>query len=219
MTTPTGSIRQGRQRENILRALEMQTIKYLCSIMPGWVTSDMLTALGFLGSFIIGLGLYLGNNWKIWLLLSVFGFMVQWFGDSLDGRLAYYRNTPRKWYGWALDITVDWISMCIIGFGFFYYLDYYRWIAFIFIFGYGWSMINALLRYRITDKYSIDSHLMGPTELRIIISFFMILDIFVSQTLVVFGFAGSVILFFINLTDTIKILKLGDERDRVEKEK
>lgn len=217
MEIKSGSIRQGRQRENILRAAEMKTIKYLCGKMPSWVTSDMLTAMGFFGSFIIGLGLYLGNSWKPWLLLSVFGFMVQWFGDSLDGRLAYYRNKPRKWYGWALDLTVDWLSMSIIGFGFYYYLDFYRWIAFIFIFAYGWSMINALLRYKITDKYSIDSHLMGPTELRIIIAAFMILDIFVSQTLVVFGFAGSVILFFINLTDTITILKLGDERDKMEK--
>ena len=214
---PSGSIRQGRIRENVLRSAEMKTIKYLCGIMPAWVTSDLLTAFGLFGSMIIGTGLYLGNTYKPWLLLSVFGFMIQWFGDSLDGRLAYYRNIPRKWYGWSLDLTVDWLSMCLVGFGFFYYLDYYRWIAFIFIFAYGWSMIIALLRYKITDKYSIDSHSMGPTELRILIAAFMILDIFVSQTLVVFGFAGTFILMIFNIFDTIRVLKMGDERDKKEK--
>jgi hypothetical protein len=39
---------------------------------------------------------------------------IQWFGDSLDGRIAYYRNTPRKWYGWLLDMNLDWISTAMM---------------------------------------------------------------------------------------------------------
>ncbi|MBK9255941.1 MAG: CDP-alcohol phosphatidyltransferase family protein [Saprospiraceae bacterium] len=217
MTQTSGSILKSRKRENILKKAEFRTIGFLCKIMPSWVTSDMLTFTGLLGSLIVALGLYLGNSNKVFLLLSVFGFMVQWFGDSLDGRLAYYRNKSRKWYGWALDISADWISVCIIGFGFYYYIDYYKFAAFIFIFTYGWSMINSLLRYKINDQYTIDTFSMGPTEVRFIICFFMLLDIFVNQTLLVFAFAGSLVLFIINMIDLLGILKLGDIRDASEK--
>jgi phosphatidylserine synthase len=43
--------------------------------------------------------------------MGYFGFAINWFGDSLDGRIAYYRNTPRKWYGFALDCIMDWLSL------------------------------------------------------------------------------------------------------------
>ncbi len=180
-------ITQGRQRTNILKHVEKKTIEDLCSVMPQWMSSDMLTLIGFLGSILIAVGLYFAKYDKIYLAVSIIAFAIQWFGDSLDGRLAYYRDKPRKWYGWALDITVDWLSIGIIGFGFYYYFESYKYIAFLFIFAYGWSMINALLRYKITDAYSIDTNLMGPTELRIIICIFIIIDYFVPNTLMYFG--------------------------------
>ena len=79
--------------------------------MPQWVTPNILTAIGFAGSIMVALGLWYAQSNPLFLFFSVFGFAVQWFGDSLDGRLAYWRNIPRKWYGWALDISVDWISI------------------------------------------------------------------------------------------------------------
>ena len=212
-------ITQGRQRTNILKHVEKKTIEYLCSVMPQWMTSDMLTLIGFLGSILIAVGLYFAKFDKIYLAVSIIAFAIQWFGDSLDGRLAYYRDKPRKWYGWALDITVDWLSIGIIGFGFYYYFESYKYIAFIFIFSYGWSMINALLRYKITDAYSIDTNLMGPTELRIIICIFIIIDYFVPNTLKYFGLGGSLILFLFNISDLLKILNEGNKKDALEKAK
>ena len=217
MSEKKPDITQGRKRTNILKKYEQSTIEYLCSIMPLWITSDILTFIGFLGSIVISVGLYFGNFNKTWLILSILGFAIQWFGDSLDGRLAYWRNTPRKWYGWALDITVDWLSICIIGFGFYYYMDSYKYISFIFIFAYGWAMINTLLRYKITDAYSIDTNLMGPTELRIIICTFMVIEYFVPNTLIAFALVGSLILIYFNITDLMMILKAGDTRDVKEK--
>jgi hypothetical protein len=210
-------ITQGRKRTNILKNIEQKTIEYLCSIMPGWMTSDILTLIGFFGSILIAVGLIAAKTDKIWLTISIAGFAIQWFGDSLDGRLAYWRNIPRKWYGWALDITVDWLSIGIIGFGFYFYFDIYKFISFIFIFAYGWSMINALLRYKITDTYTIDTNLMGPTELRIIICIFLIIEYFVPYTLIAFGLGGSLILSYFNSSDLINILKEGNKRDALEK--
>jgi hypothetical protein len=206
-----------RKRTNILKKGEASTIALLCRIMPGWITSDILTFIGFMGSIIVTAGLYLGLNNKYWLLMSIFGYVVGWFGDSLDGRLAYYRNIPRKWYGWALDISVDWITVGIMGMGYFIFFDSYKYIAFIFVFVYGWSMINSLLKYKVTDKYTIDTYLMGPTELRIIICIFLLLEIFIDNSLILLGFGGSLILIVVNTLDLLAILKSGDIRDLAEK--
>jgi len=212
-----GDITRGRKRTNILKNFEQKTIEYLCGIMPRWVSSDLLTFIGFLGSIIVSVGLYFGKTDPYYLIISIMGFIVQWFGDSLDGRLAYYRKTPRKWYGWALDITVDWISIGIIGAGFYYFFDTFPYVAFLFVFTYGWSMINSLLRYKITKSYQIDSNYFGPTELRIIICLYIILEIFVPGALWYFGVAGSGILAVFNIKDLSMVLDGGNSRDAADR--
>lgn len=216
-STASERIRGSRERMNILKELEFKTIEKLCEWMPGWVFPDLLTAIGLFGSVIIFGGLILAIQDRWWLVLSVFGFAVQWFGDSLDGRLAYFRNTPRKWYGWSLDINADWIGICIIGLGFYFYFPEYKIISFIFVVAYGGSMIVSLMRYKIANVYVIDAGILGPTELRILISLFMIAEIFFPSVLLIFGFLGSGILMLINLVDSTKVMKLGDERDLQEK--
>lgn len=210
-------IRSSRTRKNILKDAEFATIEFLCKIMPKWVFPDLLTAIGLLGSVIIFGGLILAIDNRFWLILSVFGFAVQWFGDSLDGRLAYYRNTPRKWYGWSLDINADWIAACIIGLGFYFYFPDYKIISFLFVVTYGGSMIVSLMRYKIIDEYIIDSAFMGPTELRIIISLFMLGEIYFPGALQLFGLFGSLILMLLNVYESIKVMKMGDVRDKKEK--
>jgi len=206
-----------RVRRNILKDAEAKTIGYLCTILPKWIKPDHLTALGIVGGVIVAIGLYLAVSNPYYLLLSILGFAVHWFGDSLDGRIAYYRNTPRKWYGWALDINADWVSICIIGLGFYMYFPSYKVVAFLFVIAYGGSMIVALLRYKITNEYQIDSMNIGPTELRIIISIFLLLEILVAGSLWYFAIVGSVILMLANFIDSIQILAAGDERDHIER--
>lgn len=211
------NIQSSRIRKNVLKVTEFKVIAFLCRIMPSWVNPDMLTTTGIVGSVIIAVGLVLGVDNSYWLLLSVVGFAIQWFGDSLDGRLAYYRNIPRKWYGWALDINADWISACIIGLGFYFYFTDWKVVAFLFVVSYGGSMILALMRYKIADKYIIDTHLVGPTELRIIISIFLLAEILFAGILWKFALVGSILLMIINFSDSLKIFKLGDKRDLIEK--
>jgi len=112
---------------------------------------------------------------------------------------------------------VDWISIGIIGFGFYFFFTHWQWAAFVFIFAYGWAMINALLRYRITDAYTIDSGIMGPTELRILICIFLVLEIFIPDILLYFALAGSIILILLNIKDLKTILDFGDRKDIAEK--
>ena len=119
LSAANSRIRNSRKRTNILKETEFKTLEFLCPRMPKWVTPDLLTLIGLLGSVVVFSGLYLAIANKLFLILSVIGLALHWFGDSMDGRLAYFRNTPRKWYGWALDLNADWVSICIIGLGFY----------------------------------------------------------------------------------------------------
>jgi len=213
-------ISQDRSRTNLLKTAEQRTIAFLVQRIPTWITSDILTAIGFFGSFIILLSFILATYFGgAYLLLGVFGFMVCWFGDSLDGRIAYYRNKQRKWYGFALDITTDWIGVVLMGWGFVIYIDS-EWeiIGFCFVILYGWEMLTTLLRYKITNKYSIDSGLFGPTEVRIVISLILILEVVLKGSIIYSSATACILLLVSNIIDTNKLLKMADVRDNEERE-
>jgi len=211
-------IRNSRERTNVLKEAEFTTLEFLCARMPKWVTPDLLTFTGVIGSLIVFAGLYLAINDKIFLLVSILGLAIHWFGDSMDGRLAYYRNTPRKWYGWALDLNADWISICVIGIGFYFYFPSYKILSFVFVVAYGGSMILSLIQYKINNKYVIDKASMGPTELRIIISIILLIEIFVPYTLITFAAFASLAMLFLNLKESFHIMKEGDFRDDIERD-
>ena len=213
-------ISQERGRTNILKEYEQKTIAFLVPLIPSWISSDMLTAFGFFGSIIIFVSFILaGSINDSFLLLGVFGFMINWFGDSLDGRLAYYRNIPRKWYGFSLDLTTDWIGNILMGIGYLIYANgYWEIFGFGFVVLYGWEIITTLIRYKVTEKYSIDSGIIGPTEARFVISGILILEVLLKDSIQYSVAIVCVILFFLNISDTIKLLKLADARDKEENE-
>ena len=103
-----------RIQKSFLAPLEKKILVALASRMPRWVSSDMLTFVGFLGALIMAAGYCLSNLNLNWLWLSCFGLFVNWFGDSLDGSLARVRNTQRKTYGFFIDHNVDVINECIM---------------------------------------------------------------------------------------------------------
>ncbi|TCV05637.1 phosphatidylglycerophosphate synthase [Sphingobacterium alimentarium] len=208
-----------RKRTNILSEPEQRFITYLLPKIPNWISSDGLTAIGFLGSAMILVSFLLAEYVSVYyLLLGIVGFFVQWFGDSLDGRIAFYRNKSRKWYGFALDIIMDWVSTVLIGLGYVLYAPGdYKYSGFALVAMYGWAMIISQLRYKITDKYTIDAGLVGPTEIRVIISLVLLMEIFIPFSINYSVIGICIILFFINLGDTKKLLAMGDDRDKAEK--
>ena len=211
-------ISRDRNRTNLLRKYEQKAIATLVQYIPSWMTSNMLTGIGFFGNIII-LGSFLLATWvdKHFLLFGVLGFLVSWFGDSLDGRIAYYRQKPRKWYGFSLDLTIDWIGTFLIGLGFIVYADSYsKILGYLFVVLYGWEIIIALIRYTITGKYSIDSGLFGPTEVRMVISLILIMEVLFTGTLLYFASLACLALLIVNLLDSRKLLRSADERDRSE---
>ena len=215
MSDTKKAISQDRKRTNILHDQEIALIAYLVERIPRWVTSNMLTSLGLAGNLLVALLMCVASvygSW--WLLLTPLAVFINWFGDSLDGRLAYYRKKPRKWFGFCLDIVVDWIGIIAIGLGYYTYVQpEWKIIGFIFVVLYGAEMIISQLRYKVTDKYSIDSGLLGPTEVRIILAVLFCMDFFIPGSIHWIGLAVSIVLLFSFISDFRQLLALADERD------
>jgi len=213
------SISRDRTRTNLLKKFEQKAIAFLVQRIPSWISSNMLTAVGFTGSFIVFSAFVLAAYFsKYYLLLGVPGFAISWFGDSLDGRLAYYRKKPRKFYGFVLDVTIDWISIIFIGGGYILYSEgIWEILGYIFVVMYGWEMIIVVMRYKITGDYSIDAGKFSPTEARILISAIMIFEVIFPGSLGYSTIILGLTLFIINVFDTNKLLKIADAIDKKSK--
>ncbi|MFO7617765.1 MAG: CDP-alcohol phosphatidyltransferase [Bacteroidales bacterium] len=214
-------ISQDRERTNLLKSGERNLIVYLVQRIPAWMTSDMLTGIGLFGNIIVMvsflLATYVDRNL---LLLGVPGFIINWFGDSLDGRLAYFRNRPKKRYGFTLDITIDWIGIILIGCGFIVYAEgVWELIGYGFVVMYGWEMIVALMRLRLTGNYSIDFFKIGPTEVRIVLILVLVVELLLPGSIRYFALFMCVILFLVNIVDTHNLLRIAERKDLEERKK
>jgi len=211
------SIQSERRRQNFLMTFEAQIVAWLCCRMPRWVTSNRLTALGIAGAGLVFIALLLGRSERWWLLAGIAGLAIHWFGDSLDGRLAYYRGKPRKWYGFVLDVMADWISLCLVSAGFAVYFARYKFIPVIFMAAYGAGMLIAITRYKITGKYRIDSGKFGPTEMRLVIAMILLVEIFIPKSAIIFGSLATLMMLASDVIELRQLLQIADRRDRAEK--
>jgi archaetidylinositol phosphate synthase len=86
---------------------EKRVLLWLAARLPAWVHPDHLTLLGLLAMFGAGAAYALSPQ-SAWWLLAVNAFLVvNWFGDSLDGTLARFRQKLRPRYGFYVDHVVD----------------------------------------------------------------------------------------------------------------
>ena len=158
-----------RIQENLVARLERRVLDRLCAAMPAWATPDMLTALGMLGAFMV-FGGYLASNWGgAWLWLSVAGYVVHWFGDSLDGSLARFRRIERPRYGYFLDHSCDGLAttLVVVGIGLSPYVVLE--VALIALAGYLLMSIHAFLSVRVMSELRLSYLNAGPTEIRLVL--------------------------------------------------
>lgn len=205
-----------RQRSNWLMQQERRMIEWCCPRLPHWLSSNMLTGLGAFGSAWLCAALMLGRNERLWLLTGIVGLAINWFGDSLDGRLAYYRKRPRKWFGFVLDLMTDWVSLCLVTAGIAFYLPTFKFIPVAFMAVYGARMLIAALSYKITDAYRIDSGKVGPTEVRLLMSAVLIVETAWPGILPLLGLFATLVLLVVDLVELRNLLALADIRDRLE---
>ncbi len=96
-----------RVQQSMLAPLEKRTLLWLAHRMPSWVNSDHLTLLGLVSLLGAGLSYWYASLNSIGLILVIGFLMLNWFGDSLDGTLARFRNRQRPRYGFYVDHVVD----------------------------------------------------------------------------------------------------------------
>lgn len=156
-----------RIQANLLARAERRALTWMCARLPARVTPDGLTALGLLGALLIFAGYALSGVHSGWLWAVVAGFVVNWFGDSLDGSLARYRQIERPEFGYFIDHSTDGLANLLIlaglGLSPFVRLD----IALFALAGYLLLSIHTFLAARVMGEFRLSYLAAGPTELRL----------------------------------------------------
>jgi len=157
-----------RENDILLGFLERPALDWLARHMPDWITPDTLTWIGVLASILIFVSYGLTHFSPIFLWLASFGFILNWFGDSLDGTLARYRHIERPRYGFLVDHWVDAISTLLIflGLGISPYVDFT--VAALGVIAYLLDSIMVYLITYVTGVFKITSAKIGPTEIRLL---------------------------------------------------
>lgn len=168
-----------RIQTSILAPYEKKVLVWLAERMPSWVTSDMLTLVGFIGSLIMATGYALSNLNLNWLWLSCFGLFVNWFGDSLDGSLARVRNAQRKTYGFFIDHNVDVVNEMIMFIGVGCSPLVNMSFAMFALVGYFMLSIYVYIDCHLKGEMRLTFGKLGPTEFRLMLIIVNILFIYV----------------------------------------
>lgn len=158
-----------RIQENMIARIERRILNRLCAVLPGWVTPDMLTFIGMFGAVLVFAG-YLASNLDAgWLWMSIGGYVVHWFGDSLDGSLARFRRIERPRYGYFLDHSCDGFAtmLVVVGIGLSSHVEME--VALIALVGYLLMSIHAFLSVRVLGELRLSYLNAGPTELRLVL--------------------------------------------------
>jgi archaetidylinositol phosphate synthase len=172
----------------LLGPLERPALQWLAAHMPGWMNPDILTGIGILGSISIFAGYCLSNLSPGFLWLASLGFVINWFGDSLDGTLARYRKIERPKYGFFVDHTVDAFSelLVVLGLGLTPYVRFE--VACMALIGYLLVSVLVYVRTYVQGVFQISYGKLGPTEVRVILMILNTVMFFVGTPTVTFSF-------------------------------
>ncbi|HYE95554.1 MAG TPA: CDP-alcohol phosphatidyltransferase family protein [Rubricoccaceae bacterium] len=97
-----------------LARFEQWALPAMAKRLPLWVTPDVLTVVGILAALGIGVSYVLASYDLDWLWAASFLFVVNWWGDSLDGTVARVRRIQRERYGFFVDHQSDALSTLLI---------------------------------------------------------------------------------------------------------
>ena len=97
--------------------IERRALVWIAARLPAGVTPNALTATGMLGALTATLGYLLAAGRPAMLWLASAGFVLNWFGDSLDGTLARVRGIERPHFGFFLDKCTDVLAHALLAVG------------------------------------------------------------------------------------------------------
>jgi phosphatidylglycerophosphate synthase len=137
--------------------------------MPQRVNSDHLSLLGLVAMFFAGLFYALSGTNPLMLHLVNICIFLNWFGDSLDGTLARYRDRQRPRYGFYVDHIIDTFGtmFLILGLALSGYMSERVAAAVLVVFL--MLAINSYLAAYALGIFKISHGKLGPTEIRLVL--------------------------------------------------
>lgn len=209
-----------RIQESFLSPMEKSVLLWFASRMPSWVKPDHLTSLGLITMLLAGVS-YAFTEWSLifFLFVNIFIF-INWFGDSLDGTLARFRNTLRPRYGFYVDHIADMFGALFLVTGLIISNYISMLPAVISLIVFFMLSINSYLITYVYGVFKLSFWKLGPTELRLVLigcNFF----VFLKPTITIFnkeilffdlmGYALSIVmgivLVFLVIQNTILLYK------------
>ncbi len=169
--TPAVSFKSAaRVQASFVTAAEKRVLAWLAARMPAWVNPDLLTVLGFAAQIMVGVSYALSRYRSQWLLWAVLFLAVNWFGDSLDGTLARFRNRQRPRYGFYVDHVIDAIGSAalMIGLALSGYMSPI--VAMGLLVAFLLLAVETYLATYTVGKFHLSFFNLGPTEIRIVLA-------------------------------------------------
>ncbi|HXD32691.1 MAG TPA: CDP-alcohol phosphatidyltransferase family protein [Pyrinomonadaceae bacterium] len=158
-----------REQTSILAPLERMALQALVRRMPAAVNSDHLSILGLLAMLFAGVCYAASRSNAMWLHGVNFCIFLNWFGDSLDGTLARYRNRLRPRYGFYVDHIIDAFGalFLVLGLAISGYMSERVAAGVLVVFM--MLAINTYLTTYVLGVFKISQWKMGPTEMRLLL--------------------------------------------------
>lgn len=159
-----------RIQVSFVTATEKRALAWFAARMPAGVNSDHLTVLGFAAQIMVGISYALSRYNRQWLLWGVLFLAINWFGDSLDGTLARFRNRQRPRYGFYVDHVIDAIgsTALMVGLALSGYMTPI--VAMALLVAFLLLAIETYLATYTVGKFHLSFFNLGPTEIRIILA-------------------------------------------------
>jgi archaetidylinositol phosphate synthase len=159
-----------REYGGFLAVPEKKALHWLASRMPAWINSDHLTLLGLAAMLMAGISYWAAGRNRLALALVVVFLGINWFGDSLDGTLARYRNRQRPRYGYYVDHVIDLIgtTALLVGLAFSGFMS--TLIALGLLAAFLLVEAEVFLSTHVHQVFRLGTFGIGPTELRIILA-------------------------------------------------
>jgi archaetidylinositol phosphate synthase len=165
-----GAFREaGRKQVSFLAPLEKKCLVWLARHTPARVNPDHLTVLGLAAMLGAGLSYWYASRNQAGLICAIICLALNWFGDSLDGTLARFRDKQRPKYGFYVDHVVDAVGtfFLLAGIGFSGYMS--ERIAAGLLIVYFMLSIEVYLATYTLGTFHLSFWKFSPTELRLLL--------------------------------------------------
>jgi len=159
-----------REYGGLLAIPEKKALLWLAHHTPRWINSDHLTLLGLAAMIAAGAAYWTASRNKYALILVVVSLFLNWFGDSLDGTLARFRDCQRPRYGYYVDHVIDLFgtTALLAGLALSGYMSHL--IALTLLAAFVLVEAEVFLATHVHQIFRLSCFHIGPTELRILLA-------------------------------------------------